>query len=465
MSIRVTIYLLSVVLVGCSSHIKGSFSKTSKDANTTILPLFTHTKGAPIISYEQNISRYLLAVKTTEVSSAVQSQYWYYYFRPWLENEIWIEQNEAMWPLRSYSSKKTFYGANLRMVAPQWFDDMRTSSRFEHYGELNITAITLRQSDLRNFPTQLPLFKNPLQAGEGYPFDYLQNSGISAMQPLLISHFSKDGLWAYVLSGFATGWIRREDIAYIPKPYTKQWMQAKQMHLLTENQPIVANKRDAKNQNITLFKSKIGQILPLIESNSTTYTLLAVGPRHDGNAHYYRVYVQADSASPEQNISAQQLGAVIEQLLHQQYGWGDSNALRDCSSTMRDLFSVFSIWLPRNSSQQAKIGTIIDLSSLTTKEKRARIVSMGVPFKTLLYRPGHILLYLGLFDDKILVLHNMWGAKLNKEGRSARALVGQCVISSLEVGSTLTYFDHNSSLLQTLSSMNILPTEQQGLRH
>ena len=39
---------------------------------------------------------------------------------------------------------------------------------------------------------------------------------------------------------------------------------------------------------------------------------------------------------------------------------------RDCSSTLRDLFTPFGLWLPRNSGQQAGEGIYISLKDLKT---------------------------------------------------------------------------------------------------
>ena len=132
---------------------------------------------------------------------------------------------------------------------------------------------------------------------------------------------------------------------------------------------------------------------------------------------------------------------------------------RDCSSTLRDFYAPFGIWLPRNSSQQAKIGKIISLESLSLQQKREKIKKEAVPFETLLYKKGHILLYLGVYKGKITVLHNAWGIRTLDKGKEGRRVLGKTIISSLELGKELKDYDEESGLLAKISSMNIVTQE------
>ena len=39
------------------------------------------------------------------------------------------------------------------------------------------------------------MFYDPTQLGEGFPFDYNQNSAIKINTPIMVSHLSKDRAW------------------------------------------------------------------------------------------------------------------------------------------------------------------------------------------------------------------------------------------------------------------------------
>jgi hypothetical protein len=138
------------------------------------------------------------------------------------------------------------------------------------------------------------------------------------------------------------------------------------------------------------------------------------------------------------------------------YGWGGMYGQRDCSSMLRDMYAPFGIWLPRNSSQQAKVGKIINLENLTDDEKIAIIKNQAVPFQTLLYKEGHIVLYVGTFENEIVVFHNTWGIKTKKDDIEGRVVVGKTVFSTLRLGEDVQDYDKEGEILTNLKSMNIL---------
>ena len=80
----------------------------------------------------------------------------------------------------------------------------------------------------------------------------------------------------------------------------------------------------------------------------------------------------------------------------------------------------------------------------------------GIPFETLLHRKGHILIYAGVYNDKIIVMHDMWGIKTKQGDKTGRIVVGKTVFTSLEVGKEQKFYDEKSSLLRRIDSMNII---------
>lgn len=123
---------------------------------------------------------------------------------------------------------------------------------------------------------------------------------------------------------------------------------------------------------------------------------------------------------------------------------------------LRDLYAPFGIWLPRNSSEQAKTGRVISLEHLTPEQKKEVIIEEGVPFETLLHKPGHILLYLGVYKGEIAVLHNAWGVKTIRYGVEGRKIIGKTVITSLHMGEEVAGYNKQKDLLSQIKSINIL---------
>jgi hypothetical protein len=326
---------------------------------------------------------------------------------------------------------------------------MMTQSNFEEFATLNKKAITLDHLDMRAFPTQRPLFKNPSQAGEGFPFDYLQNSTIFANEPLLVSHYSKDKKWVFVESNFAFGWVKSKDILFLTQEETDILQKKEQIFITQEEVPCY------EENGAFLYHLKVGMIFALVEEDRENYRVFL--PTKNKNIQDSFAKIKKNDAHKgfvpfnESNINK-----LLDQIADSKYGWGGMYGQKDCSSTLRDFYAPFGIWLPRNSSMQARKGLIVSLKNLTNDEKITIIREKAIPFQTLLYKPGHIVMYVGIYNDQIVVFQNVWGIKTKEHEKEGRFVVGKAVFSTLELGKELEYYDVNSSLLKTITSMNIL---------
>ncbi len=452
-----TIFLALFLLAGCSSKeqvepeaIKSVLepieaSSVDKKADEALV-----FNLADLENFPQNANMYAGNIRDRTGLVSIQNAYEKYYFKPWDFQEPPETKSTVMWPFRVYTVKGSF-GENLKPLPETWFDEMMEKANFDKYGTINRQAITLQFSHLRNFPTHKPLFRDPSQAGEGFPFDYLQNSGVHANEPLFVSHYSQDGAWVYVFSSYATGWLPSYAIAYMKPHYIDQWQQAKQLHIIADNYPI----KDENGRFV--FYARIGVMLPLVAIKKSHYVALAVTTGPYNEATYTKViipkYVGREEVLP---LSKDTLPNLANELMQSNYGWGGMYEERDCSSTIRDFYAPFGIWLPRNSLQQSRIGKKIILSDMSRKEKTAMIIRYGVPFETLLYREGHILLYLGVYEGQIMVMHTVWGVKTVKDDVQGRKIVGKTVISTLNLGCEQDDYDEENNMLKKLVSMNII---------
>jgi hypothetical protein len=124
---------------------------------------------------------------------------------------------------------------------------------------------------------------------------------------------------------------------------------------------------------------------------------------------------------------------------------------------MRDLFSPFGIWVPRNSGDQSAEGKSIQLGEIPLHQRRDYIAMHAVPFATLLHLPGHIMLYLGEHSGSSVVFHSVWGLRFQSlGGKEGRLRIGKTAITSLEPGRELDgMWCRVSSLLERLDQMNI----------
>jgi len=392
---------------------------------------------------------YLQNYQDSKALKNAQKNYKEKYYRIWL-NSPRTSLYEAMWPHRAFTCKGKYYGINLKRVECSFFDKMYLRANFAHYMEVAKKALTTNAVNLRAFPTQKVLFRDPNRAGEGFPFDYLQNSLIAPNKPLFVSHLSDNKEWAFVFSSFGSGWVKTKDIVYINDSDAKVWMEAKQVYLLKDQKDIV-------DKEGFLFRLRIGMMLPLIKENKEDYSVLVTSKKDIDIPVYKMIKISKRYASKKPLLFTQKnIATVLNELKTSQYGWGGMYEQRDCSATMRDFFAPFGIWLGRNSSVQARVGKVFSVLKLDSKQKIATIEQNAVPFETMLYRKGHIVLYVGKYNDKIIVFQNMWGIKTTDGKKSGRFVIGRSVFSTLEIGKNLSYYDPTSSFIQKMRSFNIV---------
>jgi hypothetical protein len=117
-----------------------------------------------------------------------------------------------------------------------------------------------------------------------------------------------------------------------------------------------------------------------------------------------------------------------------------------------DLFRTFGILMPRNSKEQAMVGTTLgSVEEKPIQEKRERF-DRSVPLATTVRIPGHIMLYLGKDQGKHYVIHSLWG--IQKPGKAGWTLekIGKVVVSDLSLGVK----GPNGSLLDRVTDIRVI---------
>lgn len=405
-----------------------------------------------LLKVPQDVSFYTnnLQMLDSEKLSAHQENFYKRYFHTWRLTQVPQSKESVMWPFRVYKAGET-YGDNLQPLQQSFFDEMLVRSNFDAYGTLNKKGITTKYTNLRLFPTNRVVLRDPKLAGEGFPFDYVQNSSIAANKPLYISHYSKDKDWAFVFSSFASGWIKVSDFVFLQKSHTTAIENAEQIFLTREGVSIYDEKGNF------LFRSRVGMSLSLIDEDQHSYTVLSISSSRANEPLFTYSQIEKKDASkgfvPFRKKSMEQ---IVREVSKTSYGWGGMFEQRDCSSMLRDIYIPFGVWLPRNSYQQSKIGEVLSLEDLNDEEKIEKIKQEAIPFETLLYKKGHIVLYVGMYEEEPVIFHNTWGIKTNKEGIDGRVVIGDTLFSTLRLGRELPCYDKEGEILKNLKSMNII---------
>jgi hypothetical protein len=371
------------------------------------------------------------------------------YFRPWRIDKISIDQSEATWAY-TYDNNNS-YTYTLQPIDESFFKTIKENSNMEEFATLNQKGLSLKLLNMRALPTDKPIFLDPAIAGEGYPFDYLQNTSLAPNKPVLISHYSKDKEWVFIECSFGFGWVKANDVVVIKPQYTQTWQKAEQIFFTKDGEPIYDQKGNY------LFDSRVGMVLPLIDEDQESYTVLTVSKSKENKALYLSSKISKQIAHKDiLEFNNQNVADLLKELQKGKYGWGGIYGQRDCSSTLRDFYTPFGFWLPRNSSVQGSVGDVLMLDDLSNEEKIQRIKEKAIPFKTFVYKKGHIALYVGNYNDQPIIFQNVWGVKTKKENREGRFLIAEPIFSTLEVGKNLKEFDPDASMLSQMKSINIL---------
>ncbi|TLM68161.1 MAG: hydrolase Nlp/P60 [Deltaproteobacteria bacterium] len=354
------------------------------------------------------------------------------FFAPWHQARASLPADEAFYGVAAYGRRQG-YAENLQPVEPHRWQQLLAALRQESYPSQARPAITVRNTACRVFPTARPFFLDPARAGEGFPFDYFQNSALWAGTPLLVTHESQDGAWVFAETGFVAGWLPVQDLAWAEADFRATYRTGRYAALLRDDVTL----RDETGEFLAL--AHLGAIFPVTAQSEAGVQVLVPVRDANGAAVARTAWLTADAAAIKPlPLQPARIAALANRMLGQPYGWGGLFENRDCSATIRDLFTPFGIWLPRNSADQAKSGgTFVDLAGVEPAGKRARLLREGVPFYTLLWLKGHIGLYLGVdpLSGEPMLLHNLWGVRTaDWRGREGRALVGRLAITTLKPG-------------------------------
>lgn len=352
------------------------------------------------------------------------------FFAPWHQESSRYERGNITKEFAKYK-KYPGYGENGRKHTKKWIRDLENNALLEEYPNSGVKAITLYNADLRVLPTDKPCFYGPLGSLKGYPFDSLQRSLIAANTPVYISHVSRDRAWYFVETPYAPGWMSAKNVAIVDDSFAKSWERGKYAVIIRDRIPLCSE------ENVFLFHASLGSLFPLDEENDKGVRICVAVADSNRKAVMQRAVVSKDSAVRKPlKLTILHVGKLANELINEAYGWGGLYGNRDCSSLLRDLFAPFGIWLPRHSADQAREGGIsVDLRNLSLQEKELMVIKFGVPYLTLLYKKGHIMLYVGHHQGKILVFHNMWGVVTRDMlGKKGKKIVGHAAITTLYPG-------------------------------
>ncbi|MBQ4132227.1 MAG: SH3 domain-containing protein [Desulfovibrionaceae bacterium] len=394
------------------------------------------------------------------------------FFKPWRQDKSTFPPKEAAWAPKHYKGKKSWTADGERLGKEVW-DKITANADIQKFPSLACKGILLENAPLRALPTYTPYYRNPSMPGQGYPFDHLAFVGLWTGTPVFVSHISQDREWLFCETALLSGWVPARSVAPVSDEFAARWQALPLTALIKDKVPPCSEEEEgeinSRDLRVGTLLPRLGEMVLLPELAEETEDAQAIWAAYAADAQNggrparlakWRALSlpEGTAASFPLPFTAGNMAAVGNEMLGESYGWGGIDYLRDCSSLMHDLFAVFGIWLPRNSSQQLKEGKVHNISGVAVQGRNKRLNSLGVPFRTLVGMPGHVMLYIGEHQGRAMVYHDIWGARtLLEDGQQGRLIIGQVAITSLEPGIEHEEVRRAGTLLKRIKSFNIIP--------
>lgn len=399
------------------------------------------------------------------------------YFKVWNEKKQSIsneEYNESF--IYKISKSSPCIGENYNPLSNKIINEISSNLQIDKndIGKKIQLGITVKTANIRLLPTDEFCFKNVRNAGEGYPFDYFQNSTLWVATPVAILATSNNGLWHFINSHNNKGWVKASEIAFINQK-TASELQKLAFFTPVHDKVIIKNKQE----NTKVY---IGSLFPALIKNKSIKILI---PRkgHLNNVEFEHISVSNNNFKQFPiKFNKKNVKHILTELHQHKYTWGGLNKGRDCSSTLKDFYTPFGLWLPRNSKQQKIVGNEIKLTG-SNQEKLTKILDNGIPFLSTIYKPGHIVMYLGLSKNNTpIIFQNVWGIKAYYKNRklfklankkeqyglfgvhnkkritNTRFIIGKAVITNIEPSKRLNKFKGltTESFLTNFNTLTLL---------
>lgn len=430
--------LISISLLHGEYILKQSYRVKSK------IDMMPKNKVEDMHCIPQDPSYYADQIKpvSSKEQKALDEEFNERYFYPWDMSSLDIPREDFGWEER-FVTKKPIYRENGKIIPPLIYRKWLYNANMDEVDTKGYKAITIRRTDVKALPTSTAFYRDPRKIGEGFPFDYNQNSAYHINIPLYVSHFSKDKKWAFVRGSYTFGWVKVTDIALVDDKFIEAFKNGRYAMVIKDNIRLYRDKNP-----VSLVK--IGALFSI--SKEGKYYLVATRDRQ-GRAHATKVSIRENGllAAKPLPFTSKNVAYIARQFYNEPYGWGGSYECRDCSATTRDFLGVFGIFLERNSSKQAREGKKrIPIAGLNKSYKKQKIIQEAEPFRSLLYVPGHIVLYLGQYKGEPVIMHTYWGIRKTD---GSKLITGRTIITSTEPGKERPDIREQSKLINTLQSI------------
>ena len=277
-------------------------------------------------------------------------------------------------------------------------------------------AVTIRRADIRLLPTDEGWYEEP----DDEDYDELQGTVLDPGEAVLILHEAQDGRFAFVETRDYHGWVDARALA------DTDWKTWRGFAAPEEFFTVTAAQLRMDDEGLHY---QLGAKIPGRRAEDGSFRLLL--PRRDAGGHLAvrEMQVPDDGRLTEGRLplTRNNLVRLAFTPLYTEYGWGGANEGMDCSSYVQNIYRAMGLDLPRDADMQERACSLLPLAGKTAAERYALLAD--VPPGALLFRPGHVMLYLGRdAGGRPLVIHDI--SSYYEDGE--KQYIRQVVVSTLE---------------------------------
>lgn len=322
----------------------------------------------------------------------------------------------------SSTPTQTLYKDNIKLDY-NYFVNINKNLNLEKIRTINTVkfGMFVRRTNMKVFPTDDRVFKGL----EEYSLDRFMETAINLCEPCAILHESLDGQWYFVRIYNAMGWVRKKYVAIGKKDDIYNYTKYKDFLIVTGKR--IYTLYNPLNKNISLVPIDMGVKLPLVRNEeilknvydmdpTTAYVVWFPIKNKSGMLEFTQILIPRNEDVnvgflyyTEENILKQAF-----KFLGERYGWGGEFFGRDCSSFVLDVFKTMGIYIPRNTKEQENINFgMVNVIEKNTFEEKKFILDNVLP-GSVLYLEGHVVIYLGKYNNEYYIIHDTIGFYISR---------------------------------------------------
>jgi len=382
------------------------------------------------ISRFNHLNRRMLSTTGTQFSLDEISDQFYYKVAKSFVTDIMLNPKDSAAYLKDGLPTDAQYWKELKENANLDELNSRISVRF---------GVSIANTILKRYPTDDDIYK----ADSNMYYDELAQSDLLPFMPLAVLHESADGEWYYIITYGYGGWTRKENVALYESQ--EEWAEKSE----PEDFLVVTGKElrlptDPYNKELSGLLLPMGTKLPIVSIGDVpedvhgrisygNYVAKLPTRNEDGMVEEIFVLIPAtEDVNPgylpytEENVAKlafRHLGAC--------YGWAGDNNGQDCSGYVREIYACFGYVMPRAAKPQSEIECTKSYYVEGQSDSRKMEILKDAPIGTLLYFPGHIMMYVGTVDGVPYCISSVGNLSETENGAVKQKEVNTVVVTDM----------------------------------